>query len=72
MQQSRICSLISYRPDVAAIGVGAAGEDLVVEVDVVVVDGVVEGDHDHLGNRGCGHVSGGLWREKKVTKMFTV
>ena len=31
---------------------------LVVEVDVVVVDGVVEGDGDHLGDGGAGSVAG--------------
>lgn len=37
--------------DVTAVGVLALSvEDLLVELDVVVVDGVIEGDGDHLGN----------------------
>lgn len=37
--------------DLAAVGVlPLAVEDLVVEVDVVHVDGAVEGDGDHLGH----------------------
>lgn len=37
--------------DVAAVGVlSLLVEDLLVKVDVVVVDGIVEGDGDHLGN----------------------
>ena len=35
--------------DVAAVGVLAfAVEDLLVDFDVVVVDGIIEADHDHL------------------------
>lgn len=41
--------------DVAAVGVFAFSvKDFFVELDVVVVDGIVEGDGDHLG-----HVLGG-------------
>ena len=36
--------------DVTAIGVASASEDLIIQVNVVIVDGVVEGDGDHLGH----------------------
>ena len=45
--------------DVASVGVlAAAVEDIPVEFNVVVVDGVVEGDHDHLGHGLDVHVVG--------------
>lgn len=47
------------RLDVAAVGVlPLAAEDLLVQFDVVVVDGVVEGDGDHLGHVFGRQVSG--------------
>lgn len=38
--------------DVAAVGVAplTRGKHFLVQLDVVVVDGVIEGDDDHLGN----------------------
>lgn len=45
--------------DVAAVGVLAAPvEQLLVQLDVVVVNGVVEGDGDHLRHFGGGKVPG--------------
>jgi hypothetical protein len=48
--------------DVAAIGVAplARGEHFLVQLDVVVVDGVIEGDDDHLGNVLGGQIAGDL------------
>jgi len=47
-------------PDVASVGVGTATEELIVEVDVVVVDSVVEGDHNHLRDSLGVHLAGSL------------
>lgn len=44
--------------DVATVGVLAALEHLLVQLDVVVVDGVVEGDGDHHGHILGGQVAG--------------
>jgi hypothetical protein len=45
--------------DVAPVGVlTLAVEDLLVELDVVVVDGVIEGDRDHLRDVFGGEVPG--------------
>lgn len=45
--------------DVAAVGVLAlAIEHFLVELDVVVVDGIIEGDGDHLGDVLGGQVPG--------------
>lgn len=45
--------------DVAAVGVLALSvEDLLVQLDVVIVDGVVESDRDHHGHVFGGQVSG--------------
>lgn len=45
--------------DLAAVGVATgAVEDLFVEVDVVDVDGAVEGEGDHLGHVGWFQVTG--------------
>lgn len=50
-----VCSL-----DIATVGVLAFSvKDFLVEFDVVVVDGVIEGDGDHLGHVLGGQVTGG-------------
>lgn len=47
------------RFDVAAVRIFPfAVEDLCIEVDIVVVDGVIEGDSDHLWHVTSGQVSG--------------
>ena len=42
--------------DIAIVGVLQVTENNVVQVDVVVVDSIVEGDHDHLWNASGVHV----------------
>lgn len=46
--------------DVALVGVLAAIEDKLVQVHVVIVDGVVESECDHLGHSSRIHIVGNL------------
>lgn len=47
------------RPDIATVGVFTFSvKDFFVEFNVVVVDGVIEGDGDHLGDVSGGQVAG--------------
>lgn len=50
--------------NITAIGVSAAREDEIVQVDVVVIDGIVKSDHNHLGNILRVDISGSLRQGK--------
>merc|ERR1711953_1438856 len=46
-----VCVLVRHKEsglNITAIGVPPSSEDLIIKVDVVVVDGVVKSDCDHL------------------------
>ena len=79
-----VCILVRDKEggfNVTAVGVSSLFvEDFIIEIDVVVVDGIIKGDSDHLGNtfavvRGRAQVAGNLrtvFRTEAIGKLADI